>query len=124
VALNGENTQAVVLPADGSAPANELAALAPLRLPGSRFAMGEGQIPSTEPPTLPRVGPNPAVIGGVMGGVSALVIIGILVGAHHGVNNTDFLLCDAGWQFQMILDSPLTLDAAQVSAAAATPSAN
>jgi hypothetical protein len=124
VALNGENTQALVLPADGSAPANELAALAPLRLPGSRFAMGEGQIPSTEPPTLPRVGPNPAVIGGVMGGVSALVIIGILVGAHHGVNNTDFLLCDAGWQFQMILDSPLTLDAAQVSAAAATPSAN
>jgi hypothetical protein len=48
----------------------------------------------------------------------------MLVLAHHSVNNTDFLLYDAGWQFQMILDSPLTLDAAQVAAAAATPSAN
>jgi hypothetical protein len=125
VALNGENTQAMVLPSDSSAPTNEVAELAPLRLPGSRFAMGEGQEPPpTEPPTLPRVGPNPAVIGGVMGGISALLIIGMLVGAHHRVNNTDFLLYDAGWQFQMILDSPLTLDAAQVSAAAATPSAN
>jgi hypothetical protein len=124
VALNGENTQALVLPADGSAPANELAALAPLRLPGSRFAMGEGQMPSTEPPTLPRVGPNPAVVGGAIGGGFAALFALMAVLAHHSVNNTDFLLYDAGWQFQMILDSPLTLDAAQVSAAAATPSAN
>jgi hypothetical protein len=48
----------------------------------------------------------------------------MLIWAHHRVNNTDFLLYDAGWQFQMILDSPVTLDAAQVAAAAATPSPN
>jgi hypothetical protein len=49
----------------------------------------------------------------------------MLVGAHHSANNTDFLLYDAGWQFQMILDSPLTLVAEQVTAAAtAAPSGN
>jgi hypothetical protein len=41
------------------------------------------------------------------------------------LNSTDFVLYDAGWQFQMILDSPVTLDAAQVTAAAtAAPSGN
>jgi hypothetical protein len=29
-----------------------------------------------------------------------------------------------GWQFQMVLDSPVVLDASQVAAAAAAPSAN
>jgi len=122
VALNGENTQALVLPLDSSLPANEVAELAPLRLPGSRFAMGEGQ--QTQLPTLPRVGPNPAVVGGAIGGGFAALVVLMLVLAHHSVSNTDFLLYDAGWQFQMILDSPLTLDATQVSAAAATPSVN
>jgi hypothetical protein len=122
VALNGENTQALVLPLNSSLPANEVAELAPLRLPGSRFAMGEGQ--QTQLPTLPRVGPNPAVVGGAIGGGFAALVVLMLVLAHHSVSNTDFLLYDAGWQFQMILDSPLTLDATQVSAAAATPSVN
>jgi hypothetical protein len=123
VALNGENTQALVLPLDSSAPTNEVAELAPLRLPGSRFAMGGGQQLPPLPP-LPRVGPNPAVVGGAIGGGFAALVVLLLVLAHHNVNNTDFLLYDAGWQFQMILDSPLTLDAAQVSAAAATPGSN
>ena len=122
VVLNGENTQALVLPLNSSAPTNEVAELAPLRLPGSRFAMGEGQ--QSQLPTLPRVGPNPAVVGGAIGGGFAALVVLMLVLAHHSVSNTDFLLYDAGWQFQMILDSPLTLDEAQVSAAAATPSPN
>jgi hypothetical protein len=44
--------------------------------------------------------------------------------AHHRANSTDFVLYDSGWQFQVVLDSPVTLDEAQVSAAAAAPSAN
>src|SRR5579863_478403 len=40
VALNGENTQALLLPSDSSAPANEVAELLPPRLPGMHFAMG------------------------------------------------------------------------------------
>jgi hypothetical protein len=124
VALNGVNTQALVLPLNSSAPTNQVAELAPLRLPGARFAMGEGQEPPPTLPSLPRLGPNPSVLGGAIGGGFAALVVLMLVWAHHSVNNTDFLLYDAGWQFQMILDSPLTLDAAQVSAAVAAPSAN
>jgi hypothetical protein len=122
VALNGENTEALVLPDSDRAPTVEVAELTPIRLPGTRFAMGEGQ--QLQLPPLPRVGPNPAVVGGAIGGGFAALVIGMLVLAHHRVNNTDFVLFDAGWQFQMVLDSPVTLDTAQVAAAAATPSAN
>ncbi len=123
VALNGENTQALLLPFDSSASANEVAELVPPRLPEMNFAMGEGQQEPTLPP-LPQVGPNPAVIGGAVGGGMLALIIGMVVLAHHSANNTDFVLYDAGWQFQVVLDSPVTLDAAQVAAAAATPAAN
>ncbi len=122
-ALNGENTEALVLPDSDRAPAIEVAELTPIRLPGARFAMGEGQQPPQLPP-LPRVGPNPAVVGGAIGGGFAALVIAMLVMAHHRGNSTDFVLFDAGWQFQMVLDSPVTLDTAQVAAAAAAPSAN
>lgn len=125
VTLNGENTQALLLPAECSEPANEVAELAPIRVQGARFAMGEGQTgtPPTMPP-LPQVGPPKGlIIGLTLGGTAALVVLGIL-GAHHTANNTDFVLYDAGWQFQMVLDSPVTLDAGQVTAAATTLSTN
>jgi hypothetical protein len=126
VVLNGENTQALALPPGNSAPANEVADLVPIRLAGKNFAMGDGQIgePPPTPPTLPRVGPNPAVIGGAVGGGFAAFVILMAVLAHHRVSNTDFVLYDSGWQFQMVLDSPVTVDEAQVAAAAAAPSAN
>jgi hypothetical protein len=122
VALNGENTQALLLPAESSAPANEVAELAPPRMPGAHFAMGEGQEPTLPP--LPQVGPNPAVIGGAVGGGMLALIIGMVVYAHHHANSTDFVLYDAGWQFQMVLDSPVMLNAAQVAAAATNLNAN
>jgi hypothetical protein len=122
VTLNGENTQALLLPADASLPANEVAELTPLRLPGMHFAMGEGQEPTLPP--LPQVGPPKGLIIGLsLGGTAALVILGV-IGAHHSANNTDFVLYDAGWQFQMVLDSPITLDSAQVAAAASTLTTN
>lgn len=122
VVLNGENTQALLLPIQTGAPANEVAELAPLRLPGMQFAMGEGQEPTLPP--LPQVGPPKGLIIGLsVGGTAALVVLAIL-GAHHSANNTDFVLYDAGWQFQMVLDSPITLDPAQVTAAASTLTTN
>jgi hypothetical protein len=124
VTLNGENTQALLLPAESSTPTNEVAELAPLRLPGMRLAMGEGQEPPPTLPPLPRLGPNPAVIGGAIGGGMLALIIGMVVYAHHHANSTDFVLYDAGWQFQMVLDSPMTLDSAQVAAAASTLTTN
>ena len=125
VPLNGENTEALLIPADTSVPTDEVAELAPPQLPDMRLAMGGGQAGTTPTlPPLPQVGPPKGLIIGLsLGGTAALVILGV-IGAHHHANNTDFVLYDAGWQFQMILDSPVTLNAAQVAAAAATMTTN
>lgn len=126
VALSGENTQALLLPAEGSAPTNEVAELIPLRLPGTHRAMGQGQIGTPVPTqSAPGSGSKSAVIGGIVGGVAAGFIVGTLIWAHHRtIKESDFVLYGAGWQFQIVLDSPLTLDAAQAAAAAANLSAN
>ncbi len=121
VALNGENTQSFLLPNEDRALTVEVAELAPMPLPGPHFAMGAGQ---TTMPTLPQVGPSKAVVIGATTGGFAAFTIGMLLWAHHRANSYDFVVFDVGWQFQMVLDSPVTLDAAQVAAAAATPSAN
>lgn len=124
VALNGENTDALLAPADNGAPANEVAELVPPQLPGAHFAMGEGQIVSP-PPTQPAsVGPNPGLVIGISLGATAAVLLTAIALSHQHMKDTDFVLYDAGWQFQMVVDSPITLDASQVSAAAAIPSAN
>jgi hypothetical protein len=81
-----------------------------------------GQTTPTLPP-LPRMGPNPAVVGGAVAGGFVAILIGAFAWAHHNVKNTDFLLFDNGWQFQMVLESPLTLDTGKVAAAAAMPAA-
>jgi hypothetical protein len=121
VTLNGENTQAFMLPDEDTASTVEVAELTPMSLPDAHFAMGAGQ---TTLPPLPQVGPPMgAVIGGTLGGAAALTI-GLLVWSHHRANNYDFVVFDVGWQFQMVLDSAVTLDAAQIAAAATTPSAN
>jgi hypothetical protein len=78
---------------------------------------------TTEPtlPPLPHVGPPAGVIVGVsLGVVVAILTIGILSRRHRG--NADYVLYDAGWQFQMAISTPLTVDAGQVAAAAATVS--
>jgi len=125
VALSAENTQALLAQPETSVPANEVAELVPVQLPGQHFAMGAAQTTPTLPP-LPQVGPpKGAVIGGIVGGFAALTI-GMLLWAHHRANSYDFAVFDVGWQFQMVLDSPVTLDVAQVAAAAAMmpPNAN
>jgi hypothetical protein len=120
VALSGENSQALLMEPETSAPANEVAELAPVRLPGQNFAMGAAQTQPTLPP-LPQLGPNPAVIGGIVGGGMAAFGIGMLIWMHHRVNSYDYAVFDLGWQFQMVLDSPVTLDTARVAAAATAP---
>jgi len=57
----------------------------------------------------------------VVGGVTvALLTLGLVLG--HRNRNTDFVLFDAGWQFQMAITTPLGVDAGQVAAAAAVAS--
>jgi hypothetical protein len=122
VALNGENTQSLLLPDENRTSTVEVAELTPMRLPSTHFAMGEGQQPTLS--SFPQHGPNPAVVGGIAGGVTVGMIVGMLVWAHHHANSYDFVVFDVGWQFQMVLDSPVVLDASQVAAAAAAPNAN
>jgi hypothetical protein len=72
------------------------------------------------PPPLPHVGPPMGpIIGATFGGVGVLVVLGVISHHHHG--NADYLLFDNGWQFQMVLQTPLSLDAARVAAAASMP---
>jgi type IV secretion system protein VirB10 len=121
VALNGENTQAFLLPDDDRASTVEVAELTPMPPLGAHFAMGAGQ---TTMPTLPQVGPSKAVVIGATTGGFAAFTIGMLLWARHRANGYDFIVFDVGWQFQMVLDSPVTLDAAQVAAAATAPNVN
>lgn len=74
----------------------------------------------TPPPLPPLPGPHYGpIIGTAAGGVAAIVILAILAHRHRG----DYALFDAGWQFEMILQSPLSLDSDRVEAAIAGPSA-
>lgn len=84
---------------------------------------GAGQTTPGLPP-LPREGPNPVVVGAAVGGGMLALMVLLFTLGHHRMANTDYVLYQSGWQFQMVLDQPLTLDAAQVSAAAATASTN
>jgi hypothetical protein len=117
VPLSAENSQALLMLPETSAPGDEVAELAPPRLPGMRAQFGTPPTPTLPP--LPQVGPNPAVIGGAIGGAMAAFGIGMLIWMHHRANSYDFAAFDVGWQFSIVLDSPVTLDAAQVAAAAA-----
>jgi hypothetical protein len=137
--LDGMKTQASNHTPD-AAPPEEVseALLPPAMLPGSHtvFFGGEGftsgarlgQPPfgpypyPTMPqlPPLPNAGPSEGLVIGLGVGIPVvLVVVGAIVGRHHK-DNSDYVLYDAGWQFQMTLITPLTVDSAQVSVAAAS----
>jgi type IV secretion system protein VirB10 len=77
-----------------------------------------GQNPPPLPP-LPSVGPSPGTLAGIGIGAGVGILVLTLVIGHHHASSADFILFEAGWQFQMTLQEPLTLDPAQTSAAAA-----
>jgi len=112
VAIEGTTTQAkAVSPASGSP---EVAAI-PSEADGIYSFSGQ-QSPTPPPlPPLPHVGPSVGVIVGATVGVAAVGILTIVLLGHHGGSN--FVLFDTGWQFQMVLQSPLTVDAASAAAA-------
>lgn len=73
-----------------------------------------------EPPPLPH-GPSMGAAIGIGVGLAAAGIIGFIVAAHHGGGNNGVLF-DEGWQFDLVLQGPLSLNAASVAAAAAATS--
>jgi len=84
---------------------------------GTAFA-DPGQI-NTQPPPLPSIGPSPGKVAAIGIGVGAGITVLVLALSHHHAANADYVLFDSGWQFQMALQQPLSLDPAQVSAASA-----
>ena len=77
------------------------------------------------PPPLPQVGPSRGpIIAATVGGTVALVVTGILLGHRnaHAYEQTRYF--EAGFQFEIVLQAPLTLDRARVADAVDGPSGN
>jgi hypothetical protein len=71
--------------------------------------------PTPTPPPLPQVGPSQGpFIAATLGGMAALTVVGILWRHRHPPETSDF---DTGFQFEIVLQAPLTLDRARVAAA-------
>jgi len=79
--------------------------------------------PPPQPPPLPQVGPPKGpIIAASLGGTVGLMVIGIILGRRHGRDQArDF---DTGFQFEIVLHTPLTLDKALVAAAISGSSGN
>lgn len=101
-----------VLDAQAIAPAaNSTDAFATPALMANTLQQG----PSPTPPPLPQVGPPKGpIIAATMGGTAALAVVGILWRHRHPPEARDF---DTGFQFEIVLHAPLTLDKARVAAA-------
>ncbi len=113
VAIDGANTQGKVLRPEPNS--TEIAALPSVS--GANYALPSQSTPALTPP--PHVGPSTGEIVGIAV-ASAVPVVAILLW-HRG--RGDRVIFDTGWQFEMVLQSPLTLDAASVAAAVAAPSA-
>jgi type IV secretion system protein VirB10 len=119
VPLVATNTQAMIPALLDPRRANENLADARDGAPylGETFAT-PGQT-NPQPPSLPSVGPSPGVLAGIGIGAGVGILVLTLAIGHHRAGSTDYILFDSGWQFQMAIQEPLTLDGSQVSAAAA-----
>lgn len=120
VPLDAINTQAVLTdPGQVAQPAYEIA---DIRDGAPTLGDGFAEPGQTTPPLapLPSNGPSPGLLIGISAGTGVGVLLVALLSAHHR-GGGDYLLFDNGWQFQMTLQSPLTLDASKVAAAASMP---
>ena len=116
VPLDGQSTHAKLrLPEPGAQPTGELAFVEPLN-PAPSFTP-EQTVPTQLPP-LPQEGPPMGLVIGLAVGVPVVLVGTLLLVAHrNGGGHGDTILFDNGWQFQMVLQTPLTLNEYQVSAA-------
>ena len=114
VALDGNSTQAMAaMPESGGQAIGELA-FAEAPLAGTEFA--PAQVP-TQPGPLPQEGPSKGLVFGLVAGIGAGLLVLSLALTHHRRGHEDTMLFASGWQFQMVLAAPLSLNAEQVSAA-------
>jgi hypothetical protein len=84
--------------------------------PGLVLAQFPTQPPTTTLPPQPHLGPSiGAVVGLTLGIGAAVTVTAILLGRRHAGD----ILFDTGYQFEMVLSAPLSLDADRVAAAVA-----
>lgn len=76
------------------------------------WLMSPQATPPSTPPSLPHVGPSTGAIVGIA--LAPLVPLVLVLIFHRRAGSSDFIVHDAGWQFQMKLDAPLTLNTAQI----------
>lgn len=110
--VNGANTEASAQSPSANPPvANGFAGAG-----GGKFAlMGRSAI--TPPPTS-QIGPSKGEILGIGLGITAATAVAfILLAHHHARYPTNAIVFDTGWQFDMVLETPLTLDLRSTSTA-------
>jgi hypothetical protein len=84
------------------------------------YAEGFQQPPPPTPPPLPKVGPSIGTVVGIGVGVTAATTVGLILLGRHRAGDIVF---DSGYQFEMVLETSLVLDADRVAAAMAGSSA-
>lgn len=89
----------------------------PIPLPAP-FAGAQTPMPAPTLPPLPGP-PKPFLISIAVGGAAIIAFVVYLITAGHRASNSDFVVYDAGYQFQMVTATPFSVDAAQATAAAA-----
>jgi len=89
---------------------------------GSNSAAGyaEGFQQPPPPPPLPKVGPSIGTVVGIGVGVTAATTVGLILLGRHRAGDIVF---DSGYQFEMVLETSLVLDADRVAAAMAASNA-
>jgi len=68
----------------------------------------------TQPPPPPKLGPSIGLVTGISLGVTAAATVGFILLGRHRAGDVIF---DAGYQFDMVLENPVILDADSVAAA-------
>ena len=90
---------------------------------GDAFAgeSGDGDVllAQSTAPTLPHSGPSVGTMVGIGIGLTAAVTVAGLLYLHHLGGGGAAQVFDTGWQFEMVLQSPLRVDASSVAAASA-----
>lgn len=86
----------------------------------SGYAEGFQQPPPPTPAPLPRLGPNPAVVAGIGAAVTVATTVGLILLGRRRAGDIVF---DSGYQFEMMLETSLVLDADRVAAAMAASNA-
>jgi hypothetical protein len=113
-----ENATAVAKAGSPGADIPESSASASSSAPG--YAAGFQQPPPPTPPPLPKVGPSIGTVVGIGAAVTAASTVGLILLGRHRAGDIVF---DSGYQFEMVLETSLVLDADRVADAMAGSSA-